>query len=425
MSSNGVRDRRSNVHLVKSGLAGDPKTLLSGRINGDFYDRSPFHRGRLERARIDKGSIRHPFDLRRLPPMILGDVPTVATLLLASGEDPSGPQRMAHRHWPRYWPLRWTQVPIPLAYSADDLHQLARNGADLLHSAGIGRRDVVVDITDPTAVREQLQLELGAGKAGISLARYAPTAPLKVAMQLLPTVLCGDAHQLCRLLKDATESGSVAFQHLHTLLVVGAPPLPREEQLLNAFLDRGSRAVIRMWAPEGVLSAWAQCRKGSGFHIDTAIELVELVDPVSGLPVPEGQVGRILWTGVGWYATALLRLQVEGFGRLQTGECSTCGRSTPRIEPVDECEGFPAVLDAHPGILAWYAELERTIAGDDELTIWLAPAAGVDTLMLLQEIDVRIGSATVHQVSDTEVERRISDAKGERFGDRRAIAADR
>jgi len=115
-----------------------------------------------------------------------------------------------------------------------------------------------------------------------------------------------------------------------TVLAIARGPLSPEER--NS-LERaaGSQAsVVEVWSPPGVRVLWTQCRGGEGVHTWPQTEMVEVCE-ADGTPVTHGEEGELVWTGLGWRGTVLVRLATGARGRVVEGACSTCGRTTPRI----------------------------------------------------------------------------------------------
>ena len=390
----------------------DQEVALRDRSVRDFWGHTWFHRKRMSRAGFNRHGFRSLDELQRLPVMTLDDVEDVAQLLT----------NPAHRSRQRrqYWPLQWvTAAGTLVAYSAEDLALLGELGRDLYEVAGVGPKDVCANLLSTHASRDQLQLQLGAQVGGLSSATFGTGATVEQIFAISPTVITGEVKELNRML-DIAKDDDVDLSDVHTYIVVGALPQARQwKRLLDHFDGDGSR-IVRAWAPAGAFALWAQCRGGEGFHTWPAVEVVEIVDPLTGLVVPEGAKGVVVYTGLEWYATAMLRLQTEGVAAMDTATCATCGRRTPRLMTEQKVEGFPAVLDANDNITKWFAELQRS-GSFDELMIWLALKDPKHSIEVFADIAAKIGSAHVQVVDVAEVERRRKDAYGERFGDRRAL----
>lgn len=391
-------DAADAARLAKQDLA------VAKRINGDFYRRSAFHRGRIDRTVAGKRGFKTVDDLGKLPPIGLDDVSSTADLL--SVGHPSRNRRYGAAVWAAH-------ESDPLAYSARDLSQLAAHGAEVLERAGVRDGDVILDVSG-TSTRDQLQLRGGASKAGFPFITVGNDSAL--VRRYDASVIAGGPHEVSALLQQIAQEEN----RVHTAIVNGDPLI--EDVELDAAASTCGVTVIRMWAPPGVLAAWSQCRGGAGFHTFPESEVIEIVDAVSGLPVIDRNAGRLLWTGTRWYASAILRLQTEAFGMLDTTRCESCGRVSPRFVPTARRTSFCDVLDNDSEVTSWAAELHRTFKGDG-LSIWVAVDGGA-SFTVLTAISERIGPARVHVVDASEVESIIEAANGERFGDRRAFVSD-
>jgi len=390
--------------------------LLRERISGDIYERSAFHRGRLDRAGLGKNGVRHLRDLARLPPMILEDVRSPGDLLLHAGAQA---MTTGGRKADRHWPLQWVRSGgVPLGYSARDLTLLGDLGRRLLESGGITRTDVLANLIAPGASRDFWQLALGAQRAGVSAVSTGPGADVGDLDIFSPTVLAGEAKELIRVLDSAAVLE--VLQRVHTVISVGQLPTERQSEKLAERIAANSGAVLRAWAPDGVLALWGQCRGGSGLHTWPQAELLEVVDPLTGLATPTGRPGQLLWTGTGWYGSAIVRFDTATFVAAVPGQCPSCGRMSLRIEPVESAPGVAGFLDDSEQVKGWRAELRRMPAGD-ELVIWVVPEDPMHGLALLEAIDAAVGSARVILIEHDELERGLLETHQEKFGDRRAL----
>lgn len=380
---------------------------IRDRVAGDFYDGSDFNRSRLDRAGLGRGitSIDH---FRRIAPMQLHDVVSKNDLVLhALASDANAQRRHLHAS------LVSTIVKgVTVSYSGHDFELLGRLGAELFAMAGVQRDDVIACALAPHHTRELLQISLGASTLGATHMWPAP-----VEQDVYPNVIVGFADDIAAWL-DATSCTS-----LHTAIVVGGDPEHAALEDIAKRIIQGRDGIVHAWAPAGALSLWGQCRGGTGFHLWDENEYVEIVDPVTGLPVPEGVPGAILWTGIGWYGTAILRLATGAGGVIRKGTCPTCGRRGARIEPVVDVKGFSLSLNNNDVVVDWHAELYRTEL-IDELVLWVALRSEHDALRVLSLVDREIGDARVQFTSREEVNRRRDVARNERFSDRRAYLQD-
>jgi phenylacetate-CoA ligase len=117
------------------------------------------------------------------------------------------------------------------------------------------------------------------------------------------------------------------------LLCIGAEPHTEEQRLriqemygVKAFNSYG---LSEMNGP-GVAF---ECEYQSGLHIWEDAFLVEIVDPETLLPVPEGEYGELVMTTLDREANPLIRFRTRDITRFIPGDCP-CGRTHRRIDRI-------------------------------------------------------------------------------------------
>ncbi len=241
---------------------------------------------------------------------------------------------------PIYKPVHWLWVGgAAVGYSAEDLERLGEVGRLRLQSAGVTTDDVVVDLSTTTSSLAFWQLALGARRGGVATLLGAVPDPSYLA-RLAPTVLSGPAGELQRVL-DRCREARVELPALRTLVITGERPDPATRAALESAAVPANVAVVAWWAPAGVRSLWGECRTGRTFHLVPAVDHVELVDPVRGTPVADGDEGEIVWTPIGWKGTVVLRLRTGIRARLAPGPCRSCGATVPRLDVIDLSTASP------------------------------------------------------------------------------------
>ncbi|MEW6265548.1 MAG: DVU_1553 family AMP-dependent CoA ligase [Thermodesulfobacteriota bacterium] len=76
-----------------------------------------------------------------------------------------------------------------------------------------------------------------------------------------------------------------------------------------------------------------ECTAHQGYHLREADLLVEIVDPVTGAPLPEGEPGEVVFTTLTRRAMPLIRYRTGDKARLTTAPCP-CGGVTGRLGKV-------------------------------------------------------------------------------------------
>ena len=133
---------------------------------------------------------------------------------------------------------------------------------------------------------------------------------------------------------------------------------------------------------ESGLGGGVDCRAHTGYHMREADILFEIVDPVSGEPIPDGESGEIVFTTLTRRGMPLIRYKTGDFSRVLTDPCPcgswlrrfdcVSGRVSGIVETGNGCKiSVPAldeILFAVPGLIGFSAEA--------------AGKAGADTLMI-------------------------------------------
>ena len=312
---------------------------------------------------------------------------------------------------PTYKPIHWLMADgVPVGYSHADLERLAELGWHWLESAGVKGTAVIVSVVPPGPTLGYWELVHAARKARLSAVFLPPDAPISQIARLRPTVLAGRPEDLERVVSGPPED----LSQVRIVLAVDAPLSPDQRQRIEAGLAAPDAVVLSAWAPHGVRSLWTECRGRRGLHTSPAAEYLETVDD------------EIIWTAIGWSGSVFVRLATGVTGALVRGTCEGCGQSTPRVvvrgvEPAraparpsvdielddpDEVEeevvvemdevdepdevfapepepaaatpagngappAFAALLDGHPGVAVWQAEL-RTVDDAEELFVFFS-----------------------------------------------------
>lgn len=105
-----------------------------------------------------------------------------------------------------------------------------------------------------------------------------------------------------------------------------APPV------LRRTIERslGCRTFLHYGSTESGLGGGVECQRHSGCHIRENDLLVEVVDPKSGIPLPDGKSGEIVLTHLTRRGMPLIRYRTGDRGTLHRGPC-LCGGVTARL----------------------------------------------------------------------------------------------
>jgi phenylacetate-coenzyme A ligase PaaK-like adenylate-forming protein len=101
-----------------------------------------------------------------------------------------------------------------------------------------------------------------------------------------------------------------------------------------------------------------------GLHVNEDHFLVEALDPVTGLPVPDGQPGELTFTTMTKQALPLLRYRTGDIAALRRGSCP-CGRTLVKMSKVTGRKDDMLVVR---GVNVYPSEVERVLLGQQALS---------------------------------------------------------
>lgn len=313
-------------------------------VRFELHAHGEHHRARLERAGLTAGRLKRLDDLLPVLPITLAGVAPNDLVLspdersLAKLGDPAQRRRARWTRLtgqygefrrtevaPRYKPILWYAADgVWLGVTAVDLDRLAELGRRLLEHVGVRPRDRLVLLVPPVPDLAFWQVLLGARRAGVPLVPVAQETPPTHVARLQPTSLLGGPDSLALVL------AAVDLPSARTVVALGRP----DDRARLAELAPPDAELSVAWSPPGVRALWPECREGAIVHTFPDTELVEVIEPDTGRPAGRGEPGRVVWTGIGWFGTAFLRLDTGLVARLHRDPCPHCGRTTPRLEPV-------------------------------------------------------------------------------------------
>lgn len=159
------------------------------------------------------------------------------------------------------------------------------------------------------------------------------------------------------------------------VLCIGAEP-HSEEQRQRIEQNLGVKAynsygISEMMGP-GVAF---ECQEQNGLHIWEDYFIVEIIDPVTLKPVPDGELGELVLTTINREAMPLLRYRTRDLTRILPGECP-CGRHHKRLARLQGRSDDMMILK---GVNIFPIQIEKILLGFKELS--------TDYLITLETVD--------------------------------------
>lgn len=288
---------------------------------------SEFYRRRFAESHIDPDDIRSLSDLSRIPfttkqdlrdsyPFGMSAVPLSRVVRLHSSSGTTG-------------------TPTVILHTQRDLDEWANAVARCLYMVGLRPGDIFQNSSGYGMFTGGLGFQYGAERLGmltVPAAAGNTKRQIKFITDFGTTALHAIPSYVGRLYEVMEEMGIDPRRdtHLRTL-IIGAEPHSEEqrrriEQMLGV-KAYNSFGMSEMCGP-GVAF---ECTEQNGLHIWEDYYIVEIVDPMTLEPVPEGEVGELVLTTINREAMPLLRYRTRDLTRILPGECP-CGRHHLRLD---------------------------------------------------------------------------------------------
>ena len=219
-------------------------------------------------------------------------------------------------------------------HSQKDLDEWATAVARCLWMVGSRPEDVFQNSAGYGMFTAGLGFQYGAERVGmltVPAAAGNTTRQIKFIKDFGTTVLHAIPSYASRIYEVMKEEGVDPRRDTNLrVLCIGAEP-HSEEQRRRIEQDLGVKAynsygISEMMGP-GVAF---ECQEQNGLHIWEDYFIVEIIDPVTLEPVPDGELGELVLTTINREAMPLLRYRTRDLTRLLPGTCS-CGRSHRRL----------------------------------------------------------------------------------------------
>jgi phenylacetate-coenzyme A ligase PaaK-like adenylate-forming protein len=126
---------------------------------------------------------------------------------------------------------------------------------------------------------------------------------------------------------------------IHSMLLCSDYAAPALRRRIEAAC--GCTTFLHYGATETGLGGAVECSVHKGCHIRESDLLIEIIDPASGLPLPEGRQGEIVVTTLDREAMPLLRYRTGDGAALLSSPCSCGGISARLVDIRGRLQGCP------------------------------------------------------------------------------------
>ncbi len=346
----------SRDELARVQLDGLNRTLAR------VWQGSAFYRRRLQEAGLTEGRMASLDEVRKLPFLTKEDFRVGYPLNMLSV--PRGELREMHMS------SGSTGTPVVMAYTEGDLDQWAECMARCYVMAGLTAGDAVQIMPTFGLFNGGFGFYHGARKAGLFAvpASSGNTARQIMLMRDFKVKAMGSVVSYTTRILEMLEEKGMTLPDLK-VGIFGA------ESFSEALRNRVERAlniktydIYGMTETGGVGTTGMDCPARCGLHVWEDQYILEIVDPQTGAPVADGEIGEVVFTSLTRAAIPVIRYRTRDLSRVVSRERCACGRTGARIERiVGRCDDmlivkgvnfFPKqveqVLMEIPGVLPEY-----------------------------------------------------------------------
>ena len=321
---------------------------------------SPFYRKRFEDKGLSPDNIKSLDDLKKIPfttkqdlrdnyPFGIASVPLEKAVRLHSSSGTTG-------------------NPTVILHTQKDLDEWANAVARCLYMVGLRPGDVFQNSSGYGMFTGGLGFQYGAERLGmltVPAAAGNTKRQLKFITDFGTTALHAIPSYVTRLHEVMQEMGIDPRRDtkLRTL-VIGAEPHSEEQRRrieeMMGVKAYNSFGMSEMCGP-GVAF---ECQQQNGLHIWEDYYIVEIIDPNTLEPVPEGEVGELVLTTINREAMPLLRYRTRDLTRILPGK-GPCGRHHIRL---DRMKGRSDDMIILKGVNIFPIQIETVLMQFKELT---------------------------------------------------------
>lgn len=350
------------------------RLLKSGSFYGEVYRKAGIS-GVSSQEDFEKLPFSSKDDLRNAYPLGIQAVPEEEVVRIHSSSGTTG-------------------KPVIIPYTAKDVDDWAIMFARCYETAGITNKDRI-QITPAYGLwTAGIGFQLGAEKLGAMTVPMGPgntDKQLQMMMDLKTTVLTATSSYALLLAEEINKRGLRDKIHLKK----GVFGSERWSKKMREYIR--NELGVELYDIYGLTEIYGPgigitCEKEQGIHYWNDYVYIEIINPETGEPVPDGETGEIVITTLVKEGAPLLRFRTHDLSRIIPEKCS-CGRSYPRLDTIGgrsddmfKVRGvnmFPKqveeLLQDVDGVLSEY---NITIAHDDD--------HNKDIMILTVEVDGRV-----------------------------------
>ncbi len=357
------------------------------------YENVPFYRKKLDEMGIQPGDIRTLDDLRRLPftykqdlrdnyPYGLFAVPRAQLARIHASSGTTGKQTV-------------------VGYTHNDLKIWGEITARALSAAGVTAEDFVHISYGYGLFTGGLGLHEGATTLGASVIPVS-TGNTKRQIQIMQdfgsNCLCCTPSYAMHIAETMRQMGVDPSSLKLRAGIFGAEPWTEAmRRRIEEMMRIKAYDIYGMSELMGPGVAY-ECSAQDGMHINEDHFIVEVIDPETGEPVPDGEKGELVFTCISKEALPLIRYRTRDISAVTREKCS-CGRTFLRMK---KPQGRTDDMLIIRGVNVFPSQVESVLLGFDFVTpnyqITVSREGALDSVRIDVEMAAGVAFDTVREV---------------------------
>jgi len=286
-----------------------------------------------------------------------------------------------------------TGTPVIIPYTQKDVDDWSLMFARCYKMAGITKRDRIQITPGYGLWTAGIGFQLGCERLGAMAVPLGPgntEKQLQMMRDVKSTVLCATSSYALLLAEQIENRGLKESINLKKGVIGSERWGDKMRARIRDILG------IELYDIYGLTECYGpgigiSCSEDNGIHYFDDYVYMEILDPQTGLPVKDGEVGEITLTTLVKEGAPLFRFRTHDLAAFIPGKCK-CGSSFPRITPIlgrsddmVKVKGniiFPStiedVIKSVPGTSSEYRAVIEHVDGKDELTLSVEVEGGTD-----------------------------------------------
>lgn len=300
-----------------------------------------------------------------------------------------------------------TGLPVIIPYTAKDVEDWAIMFSRCYAMAGITNKDRIQITPGYGLWTAGIGFQAGAEKLGAMVVPMGPgntDKQLQMMMDMQSTVLCATSSYALLLAEEIEKRGIKEKIHLKKGII-------GSERWGQKMRDRISAELgIALYDIYGLTEIYGpgigiSCDYDQGMHYWDDYLYIEIIDPVTCKPVPDGEMGEIVITTLVKEGAPLIRYRTHDLSRIIPGTCP-CGSPFPRLDVIAgrtddmmKIKGvnvFPnqieEVLREFPELSSEYQIRISHLEGKDTMRLYVETNGTVDFIAISKRIAERVKS---------------------------------